>query len=330
MTIFDQFCGGTTLEKCKPTIQQLKKYKVQTILDYGAEAKTTEEEFNKSMEELLNAIQFATKNESVSVISMKMTGLVNFDILQSLQAKKQLSQKDEQYYNNFIERLAKIATAAEHASVGVFVDAEESWIQDIIDKHVNLLMAKHNKTKPIIFNTFQMYRHDRFNYLQESLKKATEENYILGAKIVRGAYMEKERSRALTLNYPSPIQKDKDATDLDYNKAITFCVKNHSKIASYNATHNNMSNLLQAQLIIDNNIDKNHPHLNFCQLYGMSDQITFNLGAADFNSMKYVPYGKVKEVIPYLIRRAQENTSISGEMGREYKMITQERKRRNV
>lgn len=190
------------------------------------------------------------------------------------------------------------------------------------------MMQEHNKTKAIVFNTFQMHRHDRLDYLKTSYHRAKENQYILGAKLVRGAYMEKERARATEMNYASPIQKDKAATDKDFNEALLFCVQYFQHIATYNATHNLESNALLAELILKKGIDKNHPHLNFCQLYGMSDQITFNLGDSGFNAMKYVPYGQIKEVIPYLIRRAQENSSVSGEMGREYELIVNEQKRR--
>ena len=328
-TIFEQFCGGTSLENCQPVIKQLANQNIQTILDYGAEAKETEQDFDATMEQLIRAIDFTARQQNTPVVSMKITGLVKFEILEKLQAQKTLTEKEKESYDTFLKRLAVIGEAAEANSVSLFVDAEESWIQDVIDSLVNEMMLKHNKSEAIIFNTFQMYRHDRLNFLKASFSMAVKGGYILGAKIVRGAYMEKERARALKMGYTSPIQENKSATDRDYNAALEFCLENYQQIAFYNATHNLKSCALQAKIMLEKKIDRQHAHLNFCQLYGMSDQITFNLGRAGFNAMKYVPYGQISEVIPYLIRRAQENTSVSGEMGREYELIIEERKRRS-
>lgn len=255
---------------------------------------------------------------------MKISGLVNIKTLEKIQFGKYISSEENESYAKLLIRLKSLGKAAENNSIGLFIDAEENWIQDVIDDLANRMMRDHNTEKAIIFNTFQMYRHDRLEFLKSSLEKAKKENYILGAKVVRGAYMEKERERAKENGYPSPIQKDKISTDKAFNSAIKFCVENHHDISLYNATHNSDSNLFQAELMLKNGIARNHPHLNFCQLYGMSDIISYNLENAGFNIMKYVPYGQIKEVIPYLIRRAQENTSVSGEMGREYKMIKTE------
>ena len=327
-TIFDHFCGGTSLTDSQLAIKQLADQKVQTVLDYGAEAKQTEADFNASMEEMLRAINFSDQNQHVAVVSIKITALAKFELLEKFQAKLPLSKEEQEEYQQLLKRLSFVGQAAEDNGVALFVDAEESWIQEVIDDLVTKLQQQHNKERAIIFNTFQMYRHDRLAYLKASFKQAQKEGYVLGAKIVRGAYMEKERARATSNNYPSPIQKNKDATDKDYNLAVEFCVSNYQQMASYNATHNVASNLLQAKLMLTQGIAKNHPHLNFSQLYGMSDQITFNLSASGFNATKYMPYGEIKEVIPYLIRRAQENTAVSGEMGREYQMILTELTRR--
>jgi len=328
MTMFDQFCGGTSVQDCLPVVNQLARHNVKTILDYGAEAKETEAEFDEAMKELLNAINFSANQESIPVISMKITGLIKFDILEKIQANQALTEEEENAVSAFRDRLNRVGQKAENLSVGLFVDAEESWIQDVIDTYVDAMMQAHNRNKVIIFNTFQMYRHDRLAFLKDSYERAKHSGYLLGAKLVRGAYMEKERARAEALDYVSPIQEDKASTDRDFNLGLEFCIDHYKHISSYNATHNIESNKLQVSRMLERKIDKNHPHLNFCQLYGMSDQITFNLGASEFNTMKYVPYGRVEEVIPYLIRRAQENTSVSGEMGREYQLITQEYKRR--
>ncbi|MFK7983940.1 MAG: proline dehydrogenase family protein [Saprospiraceae bacterium] len=327
-TVFDHFCGGTSLTDCQFAISQLANQNVQTVLDYGAEAKQTESDFNAAMEEMLRAIDFSAQHENVAVVSLKLTALAKIELLEKVQAKLPLSEAEQEGYQNLLKRLSFVGQSAEENGVVLFIDAEESWIQEVIDDLVTKLQQQHNKERAIVFNTFQMYRHDRLDYLKASFKKAEKEGYILGAKIVRGAYMEKERARAIDKNYLSPIQKDKAATDKDYNLAIEFCVAKHQQMASYNATHNLDSNLLQAKLMLTKEIPKGHKHLNFCQLYGMSDQITFNLSASGFNAMKYMPYGQIKEVIPYLIRRAQENTAVSGEMGREYQMILKELARR--
>jgi len=329
-TIFEQFCGGTTLLGCQPVINQLYDQKALTILDYGAEAKTTELDFNGTMNEMIRAIDFAAQNKTVPVISMKVTGISRFALLEKIQKGEALTEAEKEEFKNVNKRLDAICYAANNKKVGVFVDAEESWIQDTIDFLVTKMMKRYNKEQVIVYNTFQMYRHDRLQYLIDSYEEARKEGYLLGAKLVRGAYMEKERARAAALNLPSPIQPNKQATDNDYNTAINFCVEHYHYIGSCNATHNIESCALQASLINQKDIQKNHPHLNFCQLYGMSDNLTFNLTEAGYNVAKYLPYGPVQDVVPYLIRRAQENTAISGDMNREYKLIVREMKRRGL
>lgn len=329
-TIFEQFCGGTTLLGCQPVINQLVGQKALTILDYGAEAKTSELDFNGTMNEMIRAIEFAEQNKSVPVISMKITGISRFALLEKIQNGAALTEAEKTEFKNVNKRLDAICYAAHNKKVGVFVDAEESWIQDTIDFLVNKMMKRYNGERVIVYNTFQMYRHDRLQYLIDSYEEARKEGYLLGAKLVRGAYMEKERARAAALNLPSPIQPNKKATDNDYDTAIQFCVEHFTHIGSCNATHNMNSCALQASLIDQKNIKKNHPHLNFCQLYGMSDNLTFNLADAGYNVAKYVPYGPVQDVVPYLIRRAQENSAISGDMNREYELIVREMKRRGL
>lgn len=329
-TIFEQFCGGTSLQESTPTIKELYANGSQTILDYGAEAKESEEDFDATMRETIKAIEFAEEHDSAPIVSTKLTGMARFELLEAIQADEYYSPSLQAEYKKVIQRLDKICSTAAKSGVGVFFDAEETWIQDAIDQMVVLMMQKYNKKKVVVFNTFQMYRHDRLAYLKKSFAEAEANGYLLGAKLVRGAYMEKERERAKDKGYPSPIQPSKEATDTDYNAAVRFVVENHTKIASCNASHNAESALLQAKLIADKGIDKKHPHLNFCQLYGMSDHITFNLAKAGYNVAKYVPYGTVRDVVPYLIRRAQENTSITGDMTREYKLVLEEMKRRGL
>ncbi|MBP7184078.1 MAG: proline dehydrogenase family protein [Saprospiraceae bacterium] len=330
-TIFEQFCGGTNLLSTVPAIEILHKYGIYAILDYGAEGKETEKDFNQTMVETLRAIEFAESQKGkVPVVSTKLTGMVRFDLLMKLNEGKPLEKSETTEYETFLKRIDSICHLAHEKKIGIFIDAEESWIQNPIDHVANLMMERYNKERVIVYNTFQLYRHDRLAYLKHSFEESKSKNYMMGAKLVRGAYMEKERNRALELGYPSPIQVDKLSTDKDFDNAIRFCVDHYETLGSCNATHNISSNKLQAELIKSRNIQINHPHLNFCQLYGMSDNITYNLGAAGYNVAKYVVYGSVHDVIPYLIRRAQENTSVTGDMSREYQMIEKEMKRRNL
>lgn len=329
-TIFEQFCGGTNLLNSQKTIDELAEFGVQSVLDYGAEGKDTEEAFNKTMREILEGIKFASKNSHVPFVVAKVTGLGRFDLLVKVQTGKSLSASEQAEYDNVIKRLDSICFAAKDQNAGIFIDAEESWVQDTIDYLVNIMMARYNKEKATVYNTFQMYRHDRLAYLKASFKMAQKEGYILGAKVVRGAYMDKERKRAEVKNYPSPIQPNKAATDADYDAAIAFCTENYERLASCTATHNAESCQKQVALIGQLNLPKAHEHFLYSQLYGMSDNLTFNLQKAGYNTSKYIPYGPVKDVVPYLIRRAEENSSVTGDMGRELSFIKKEIKRRGI
>lgn len=329
-TIFKQFCGGETLMDCQSAIDTLYKHDSLTILDYGAEGKSTEEDFNRVMEETMRAIEFAASNNSVPVVSTKITGLVDNDLLINIQNEKEQDENEKRAYEQLVERVDKICQRAFELKVGVFVDAEESWLQEPIDDLVLEMMEKYNHGKVIVYNTYQLYRHDKLNQLKSDHKKAVQEGFLFGAKLVRGAYMEKERDRALEMNYPSPIQPDKASTDRDFDAAVDYCVRNYKQIASCCASHNVESNRKQAELIDELGLQIDHPHFNFCQLYGMSDYITFNIGQAGYNVAKYVPYGPIRDVIPYLIRRAQENSSVTGEMSRELSLIKTEIKRRGI
>lgn len=329
-TIFPQFCGGRTLLECEPSIQELANFNIFTVLDYGAEGKETEKDFNLTMNETTRAIDFAYTNDYISVISTKLSGLTKNKLLEKLSKNATLTTKEEHEYESLMKRIDVICNRAEEKNVCIFIDAEESWLQPAIDQIVDKMMSRYNTKSAIIYNTFQMYRHDRLDFLKRSHQKASKGNYILGAKLVRGAYMDKERQRALEKGVPSPINKDKATTDKNYNSALEYCVANYEEIASSNSSHNEYSNMLQAELIQKKGIPKNHPHLHFCQLYGMSDNITFNLAKAGYHVAKYMPYGPVRDVIPYLIRRTQENAAVTGDMSREYKLIQEEVKRRGI
>lgn len=329
-TIFKQFCGGENLLDCQNAIDTLYKHDSLTILDYGAEGKSSEEDFNRVMEETMRAVEFAASNNSVPVVSTKITGLVDNDILIDIQNGTNKSESQSWAYNQLVERVDKICGRAAELKVGVFVDAEESWLQEPIDALVMEMMEKYNHERVIVYNTYQLYRHDKLSQMIDDHKLAIKKGFFFGAKLVRGAYMEKERARAEEMNYPSPIQPNKEATDRDFDAAVEYCIKNYKEIASCCASHNLDSNRKQAELISELNLQKDHPHFNFCQLYGMSDYITFNIGKAGYNVAKYVPYGPIKDVIPYLIRRAQENSSVTGEMSRELSLIKKEIKRRGL
>lgn len=329
-TIFAQFCGGTELMNTRNTVQKLAGAGVFSILDYGAEGKETETDFDQTMEETVRALNFAAGNPAIPMVSTKITGMARFGLLEALHRGDRLSEGETQEYQRALERVRRICAAARESDTAISFDAEETWIQRPIDDFARNMMKTFNREKAIVYNTYQLYLGDRLDALKNAHAEARAEGYILGAKLVRGAYLEKERKRAEAMGYPSPIQPDKSATDRDYNQALVYCVGHLEEIACCNASHNAGSALLLAALTIKHNIPRDHPHIFFAQLYGMSDNLTFNLAKAGFNAGKYVIYGAVRDVMPYLIRRAQENTAVSGEMGREYRLIASEMKRRGL
>jgi len=331
MTVFKQFVGGTTLLDSQPAIERLAEYNTLTILDYGAEAKETELDFNHTMNENIRAIDFAARSvKSAPIISTKITGLARFGLLERIQSAQSLSREEVIEYRNALKRVDAICYRASKKGVGVFIDAEESWIQDALDHLVWLMMKRYNKKNVVVYNTFQLYRHDRLPFLMESYDRAQEAGFKLGAKLVRGAYMLKEGIRAKEMGYESPINPDKSTTDDLYNTALRFCLDHLNTMAVCNASHNAESMLLMADIMEKKGIPKDHPNTLFSQLYGMSDNLTFNLANAGVRVAKYLPYGQVKEVIPYLIRRAQENTSVTGDAGRELLLVQAEMKRRKL
>ena len=327
-TIYNQFCGGETLAECTLAINKLSKYNVQTILDYGVEGKETEEAFDENLQEMLKAIAFAKTSGHVPFASIKVTGYAHFALLEKLHSKTALTETEKTEWANAKTRMHTACKAASDAGISLMIDAEETWIQYPIDDLADELMKAYNTKRAVVLNTFQFYRTDRLAFLKASFDKAIANNYILGAKLVRGAYMEKERARATELNYQSPIQPNKESSDKDYNSAVEFCINNIERINCCIGSHNEYSNKLGADLAEKKNIPHNHPHLHFSQLLGMSDNLTFNLAAAGYNASKYVPYGPVKDVIPYLMRRAKENTSIGGQTSRELALIRTEVERR--
>ncbi|MBL7918450.1 MAG: proline dehydrogenase family protein [Bacteroidia bacterium] len=327
-TIFKQFVGGEDINDCEKTIQQLGKYNIGTILDYSVEGKESESDFEHCFAETLDTIAKAKNHNHIPFCVFKVTGLARFALLEKVSSGKSLSDQEKSEFEKVRARVKAICKAASEANQPIFIDAEESWIQQAIDDLANENMEAYNKEKVIVYNTYQLYRHDRLEYLKQSLKTAVSKGYKVGAKLVRGAYMEKERARAVEMNYPSPIQKNKEASDIDYNNAIKFCAENINNMAICAGTHNEASSLKLVEAMGEKNIAPGDKRIYFSQLLGMSDHISYNLSQAGYNVSKYVPYGPVKEVLPYLIRRAQENTSVKGQTGRELSLIMKEKKRR--
>lgn len=327
-TIFKQFVGGETIHDCSATIAELGKYNIGTILDYSVEGKESEEDFENCLTEILETIKKAKNDKNIPFCVFKVTGLARFDLLQKVSSKQTLGTAEKMEWESVKKRVSQICLSAFESDQPVFIDAEESWIQPAIDELANENMEMYNKRKAIVYNTFQLYRTDRFDFLTESIKQGKTRSYHIGAKLVRGAYMEKERKRAAEMKYTSPIQPDKESSDKDYDRALELCMDNIDVMGLCAGTHNENSSLYLVELMAKKNISPSDKRVYFSQLYGMSDHISYNLSLNGYNVAKYVPYGPVKEVLPYLIRRAQENTSVKGQTGRELNLIIKEKKRR--
>ncbi|MFN7586796.1 MAG: proline dehydrogenase family protein [Bacteroidota bacterium] len=333
-TLFKQFVGGETLENTEPVTQKLHSFGVEVILDYGVEGKEGEDSFDTATEEFMRVIRYASTQTNIPFISIKVTGLARFGLLQSLNEAPRLRSgiHDHEWeldeWDRVRDRMYAICELAAEKKIGVLIDAEESWIQDPVDRLCMEMMQQFNTTEAVVYNTVQLYRHDRLSFLKMSHRIAKEKGFVLGVKLVRGAYMEKERARALEKGYDSPIQPDKAASDRDFNAAVQFCLENLGDIAVVVASHNENSNQLAAAAMDRLGIARNHSRVHFSQLYGMSDHITFNMAREGFRVSKYLPFGPIREVIPYLMRRAQENTSVSGQTGRELTLIQRELQRR--
>jgi proline dehydrogenase len=329
-TIFAQFCGGETIEECASTIKLLDKHGVGTILDYSLEGKESDEDLDATKDEIIRTIERAKKDQAIPFAVFKPTGIAKFSTLEKAnEAVEALSTADREDYDRFIERMDAICAKAFELKVPLFIDAEDSWIQDTIDRASEEMMVKYNKDEAVIYTTVQMYRWDRLAYLKRLLELGTKEGAKMGVKLVRGAYMEKERERAVEKGYKDPIQPNKEATDRDYDAALAFCVEHINTFAICAGSHNENSANVLVDLLEKHGLDKTDKRIYFAQLLGMSDHISFNLSNLGFNVAKYVPYGPVREVMPYLIRRAQENTSVAGQTSRELNLLKEERKRRN-
>ncbi len=327
-TIFNQFCGGESLDETQIAIKKLKHSRVGSILDYSVEGKDTAEDFDKTKNEILKIIGLAKGNPAIPYTCLKLTGILAHSILEKINAKEKLSPEEQTQYDASIKRLDEIFQQASICKIPVYIDAEETWIQEAIDGIAEQMMKKYNHEAAVVLTTLQMYRWDRLEYLNRLIENARKEKYFIGIKLVRGAYLERENLRAKEMGYKSPMQTSKENTDIDFDKAVAVCLENVDLITLCAGTHNEASTMYLIGKMEELKIDKDNPHVYFSQLYGMSDHITFNLADAGYNVTKYLPYGPVKSVVPYLIRRAQENTAISGQMGRELKLIIEEKNRR--
>lgn len=329
-TVFDHFCGGVTEDDCLPVIEKMYNKGVSSVLDYSAEGKANEEQFDFTVEKVIKTIEFSHKYESIPFAVFKPTAVGNFSIFEKISASETLTNEEEDMWKRIVNRFDTICKNAYEKNVPILIDAEESWMQGAADDLVEEMMEKYNQKTAIVYNTLQLYKWNRFDYLENLLNRAEQKGFKIGVKLVRGAYMEKERERAKENNYTSPICKDKLSTDNNYDTVLTFAMQSLDTISVFVGTHNEKSNLLAIDLMEKNNISNDDSRVWFGQLYGMSDHISYNLAHKGYNVAKYLPFGPVRDVMPYLIRRAEENTSVAGQTNRELTLLKQERRRRKM
>lgn len=329
-TIFSQFCGGETIDECEPTVEKLHASNIGSVLDYSVEGKSSEDDFDRVKDEIIKTVARAKDDPAIPFSVFKVTGIAPLGTLERMSAKKKLDAKSQAKCERIRKRIEEICEFAYSIGQPIFIDAEDSWIQDAIDRITTEMMERFNKERAIVFNTLQMYRTDRLEFLKNARREAAANGYILAVKLVRGAYMEKERERAAEMGYPSPIHENKEAVDADYDAAIEYCLKHHEDVAFVAATHNEQSSDLLARKMVEFNIPADHPNVFFSQLYGMGDNISYALAKQGYNVSKYLPYGPVADTMPYLIRRAEENTSTAGQVSRELDLIEEEMRRRGL
>ena len=327
-TIFDHFCGGVTKDDCLPVVDRMFTKGVSSVLDYSVEGKEEENQFDKALEMTLKTIEFAKERKAIPFAVFKPTGFGRLELYEKLGEKQSLTPEEQTEWDRVEERFDLVCNEAHKKNVWLLIDAEESWTQDAADDLIVAMMRKYNKEKPIVFNTMQMYRWDRLDYLKKLKEEAKKEGFFIGIKLVRGAYMEKENVRAEDKRYPSPIYSLKEATDKNYDAGMRYIISHIDSMAIFAGTHNELSAYSLMKLMQKKGIKNNDDRIWFGQLYGMSDNISYNLAANGYNVAKYLPFGPVKDVMPYLIRRAEENTSVAGQTSRELKLIKKERKRR--
>lgn len=329
-TVFDHFCGGVNERDCLSTVDKLRDAGVHSILDYSVEGKEDDAQFKATADKVIELTKFAKNKEAMPFSVFKPTGLARFEVFRKVTEKEPLNDEEKKHWHQTVEYYDVISKAAKDAGVSLLIDAEHSWMQGAADDLCEKMMKKYNTEIPVVFNTLQLYRWDRLDYLKDQHRKAKEGGYKLGYKIVRGAYLEVENERAKEKNYPTPICDSKKATDDNFNETMQYILENLEDISLYIGTHNEASTYLAMDLMEKLGIAKNDPRVWFGQLYGMSDHITFNLGELGYNVSKYIPFGPVKDVMPYLIRRAEENTSVAGQTSRELMLLTKEKKRRGL
>ena len=326
--LFNHFCGGESITDSEKTVMELAEYNIGTILDYAVEGENTELAFDHTADEIIRTIHRAKGDPNIPFCVFKPTGMASIDLLEKVQSGESLSSSEQNQFENIRKRWDRVCGESYKNRVKIFIDSEDSFIQDPIDELTYELMEKYNKEETIVWNTYQLYRVGMLDNLEMALQRSKEKKYFFGAKLVRGAYMEKERERAEEKGYPDPIQPDKPSTDQAYDDALRFCIKNKDLVSVCSGSHNENSNYLLTELMAEAKMENNDDRVYFAQLYGMSDHISFNLAKAGYNVVKYVPYGPVESVVPYLMRRAEENTSIAGQSSREFLLIKNELKRR--
>ncbi|MDR9375079.1 MAG: proline dehydrogenase family protein [Schleiferiaceae bacterium] len=329
-TVYDQFVGGETIDECEEIIKKMLEHNVYSLLDYSIEGKETDADFDRTKDKIVQTIKYGASHEGVPFAVFKPTGVARFAILEKYSAGKPLSEFESRAWSRAKNRIEEICYTAYKFGLKVMIDAEETWIQKAIDDVTREMMERFNQKETVIYNTLQMYRRDRLEYLQESLEMARQKGYHLGVKFVRGAYMEKERQRARELGYPDPINPTKEASDKMYNEGLRFAIDHVNEISFVAGSHNEQSSQLLAQLMDEKGLDRNDRRIWFSQLYGMSDNLSFNLAEAGYNVVKYLPFGPVAETLPYLIRRAEENSAAGGQTSRELNLIEKELHRRGI
>lgn len=329
-TVFDHFCGGVNEDDCLPVIDKMYDKGVSSVLDYSVEGKESEDQFDSAMQKTIEIIEFAAEKEALPIAVFKPTGFGRFYLYQKIGEGKPLTVEENEEWQRVVERYHIVCKLAKEKDVELLIDGEESWMQDAADDLVEEMMEIYNTDKPIVYNTLQTYRWDRLDYLKGLHERSRSKGYKIGVKIVRGAYMEKERERAKKLDYKSPICVDKQATDDNFNTTLTYILNHLDDISVFIGSHNEESCYLAMQLMEEKSIAKNDNNVWFGQLYGMSDHISFNLAKEGYNVAKYIPFGPVKDVMPYLIRRAEENTSVAGQTNRELTLLKEEKRRRKL
>ncbi|WP_461533182.1 proline dehydrogenase family protein [Sinomicrobium sp.] len=329
-TVFDHFCGGVDEEDCMPVIDKMYDKGVSSVLDYSVEGKDEENPLDESHRRVIDILNFVKEKDAIPFAVFKPTGFGRFALFQKIGEGKKLTIREKDEWDRVVNRFDSACRKAHQLDVSLLIDAEESWMQDAADQLVTDMMRKYNKKKPIVYNTLQMYRHDRMDFLKKMHRQAEEEGFYVGVKLVRGAYMEKENERAAEMGYSTPICPTKEATDQNYNEALDYVMNHLDRLAVFAGTHNEESSYRLLQLMEEKGIEKSDFRVWFGQLYGMSDHISYNLAARGYNVAKYLPFGPVKDVMPYLIRRAEENTSVAGQTSRELTLLKQERERRKI